>query len=138
MQRHSLDPVSLIAGGLFSAIALLLLTGHITAGSRHLNLVWAVAAVIVNVVRASRVSGSSSRSKQRTGTSTSTVVSRSAGAAHHRDVATTVARPQGQLLQEEGLARALATRHDDDAVRQRRVRTVEQDQLVAARGEADC
>lgn len=49
MQRHPLDPVSLIAGGLFSGIALLLLTGHITAGSRHLNLVWAVAAVIAGL-----------------------------------------------------------------------------------------
>ena len=49
MQRHPLDPVSLIAGGLFSGIALLLLTGHITAGSHHLNLVWAVAAVIAGL-----------------------------------------------------------------------------------------
>lgn len=49
MQRHPLDPVSLIAGGLFTGIALLLLTGHLTAGSRHLNLVWAVAAVIAGL-----------------------------------------------------------------------------------------
>lgn len=49
MQRHPVDPVSLIAGGLFSGIALLLLSGHITAGSRHLNLVWAVAAVIAGL-----------------------------------------------------------------------------------------
>jgi len=49
MQRHSLDPISLIAGGLFSGIALLLLTGHLTAGSRHLNLIWAVAAVLAGL-----------------------------------------------------------------------------------------
>jgi hypothetical protein len=49
MQRHPLDPISLIAGGLFSGIALLLLTGHLTAGSRHLNLIWAVAAVLAGL-----------------------------------------------------------------------------------------
>lgn len=49
MRRHSLDPISLVAGLLFAGISISLLTGRLTAGSRHLNLVWAVGAVILGL-----------------------------------------------------------------------------------------
>jgi len=49
MQRHSLDPVSLVAGLIFVGLSLSLLTGRMTAGTRHLTLVWAVGAVILGL-----------------------------------------------------------------------------------------
>ena len=49
MQRHPLDPVSLVAGLLFAGLSISLLAGRVTAGSRHLALVWAVAAVILGL-----------------------------------------------------------------------------------------
>jgi hypothetical protein len=49
MRRHPLDPVSLVAGLLFAGISISLLTGRLTAGARHLNLVWAVGAVLVGL-----------------------------------------------------------------------------------------
>jgi hypothetical protein len=49
MQRHPLDPVSLVAGLLFAGLSLSLMTGRITAGGRHLALVWAVGAVILGL-----------------------------------------------------------------------------------------
>ena len=49
MRRHPLDPVSLIAGLLFAGLSISLLTGRLTAGTRHLTLVWAVGAVILGL-----------------------------------------------------------------------------------------
>ena len=49
MRQHPLDPVSLIAGLLFAALSISLLTGRLTAGTRHLTLVWAVGAVILGL-----------------------------------------------------------------------------------------
>jgi hypothetical protein len=49
MRRHPLDPVSLIAGLLFAALSITLLTGRVTAGTRHLTLVWALGAVILGL-----------------------------------------------------------------------------------------
>jgi hypothetical protein len=49
MQRHPLDPVSLVAGLIFAGLSIPLLAGRLTAGSRHLALVWAVGAVILGV-----------------------------------------------------------------------------------------
>jgi hypothetical protein len=49
MQRHPLDPLSLVAGLLFAGLSLSLLTGRVTAGTRHLTLVWAVGAVILGL-----------------------------------------------------------------------------------------
>ena len=49
MQRHPLDPVSLVAGLLFAGISISLMTSRITAGGRHLTLVWAVGAVILGL-----------------------------------------------------------------------------------------
>ena len=49
MQRHPLDPVSLVAGLLFAGLSISLLTGRVTAGSRHLTLVWAAGAVILGL-----------------------------------------------------------------------------------------
>ena len=49
MQRHPLDPVSLVAGLLFAGLSISLLTGRVTAGGRHLTLVWAVGAVILGL-----------------------------------------------------------------------------------------
>jgi hypothetical protein len=49
MRRHSLDPVSLVAGLLFAGLSITLLTGRVTAGSRHLALFWAVGAVILGL-----------------------------------------------------------------------------------------
>jgi hypothetical protein len=49
MQRHPLDPVSLVAGLLFAGLSISLLAGRLTAGSRHLALVWAAGAVILGV-----------------------------------------------------------------------------------------
>ena len=49
MQQHSLDPVSLVAGLLFAGLSISLLTGRVTAGTRHLTLVWAVGAVILGL-----------------------------------------------------------------------------------------
>jgi len=46
MQRHPLDPVSLVAGLLFAGLSISLMTGRITAGTRHLTLVWAGGAMI--------------------------------------------------------------------------------------------
>jgi hypothetical protein len=49
MQRHPLDPLSLVAGLLFAGLSIPLLTGRVTAGTRHLTLVWAVGAVILGL-----------------------------------------------------------------------------------------
>jgi hypothetical protein len=49
MQRHPLDPVSLVAGLLFAGLSISLMSGRITAGTRHLTLVWAVGAVILGL-----------------------------------------------------------------------------------------
>jgi hypothetical protein len=49
MQRHPLDALSLIAGVLFAGLSITLLTGAVTAGSRHLNLVWAAGAVVLGL-----------------------------------------------------------------------------------------
>ena len=49
MQRHPLDPVSLVAGLLFAGISITLLTGRVMAGGRHFALVWAVGAVILGL-----------------------------------------------------------------------------------------
>ncbi|HEX9315151.1 MAG TPA: hypothetical protein VGA71_07070 [Actinomycetota bacterium] len=49
MQRHPLDPVSLVAGLLFAGLSISLMTGRITAGTRHLTLVWAVGAIILGL-----------------------------------------------------------------------------------------
>jgi hypothetical protein len=49
MQRHTLDPVSLVAGLLFAGLSISLMSGRITAGTRHLTLVWAVGAVILGL-----------------------------------------------------------------------------------------
>jgi len=49
MQRHPLDPVSLVAGLLFAGLSISLLTGRVTAGGRHLTLAWAVGAVILGL-----------------------------------------------------------------------------------------
>ena len=49
MQRHPLDPLSLVAGLLFAGLSISLLTGRMTAGTRHLTLVWAVGAVILGL-----------------------------------------------------------------------------------------
>jgi hypothetical protein len=49
MRRHPLDPVSLIAGLLFTGISITLLTGRLSAGARHANLVWALGAVLLGV-----------------------------------------------------------------------------------------
>ncbi len=49
MQRHPLDPVSLVAGLLFAGLSIMLMTGRVTAGGRHLTLVWAVGAVILGL-----------------------------------------------------------------------------------------
>ena len=49
MQRHPLDPVSLVAVLLFAGLSISLLTGRVTAGGRHLTLVWAVGAVILGL-----------------------------------------------------------------------------------------
>jgi len=49
MQQHSLDPVSLVAGLLFAGLSITLMTGRVTAGGRHLTLVWAVGAVILGL-----------------------------------------------------------------------------------------
>ena len=49
MQRHPLDPLSLVAGLLFAGLSIWLLTGRDTAGGRHLTLIWAVGAVILGL-----------------------------------------------------------------------------------------
>jgi hypothetical protein len=49
MQRHPLDPLSLVSGLLFAGLSISLLTGSATAGTRHLTLVWAVGAVILGL-----------------------------------------------------------------------------------------
>ena len=49
MQRHPLDPLSLVAGLLFAGLSISLLTARVTAGTRHLTLVWAVGAVILGL-----------------------------------------------------------------------------------------
>ena len=49
MQRHPLDPLSLVAGLLFAGLSISLLTGRVSAGTRHLTLVWAVGAVILGL-----------------------------------------------------------------------------------------
>jgi hypothetical protein len=49
MQRHSLDPVSLVAGLLFAGLSISLMTGRITAGGRHFGLFLAVGAVILGL-----------------------------------------------------------------------------------------
>jgi hypothetical protein len=49
MQRHPLDPVSLVAGLLFAGLSITLMTGRITAGTRHLTLVWAAGAIILGL-----------------------------------------------------------------------------------------
>jgi hypothetical protein len=49
MRRHPLDPVSLIAGLLFTGISISLLAGRLTAGTRHLTLVWAAGAVVLGL-----------------------------------------------------------------------------------------
>jgi hypothetical protein len=49
MQRHPLDPLSLVAGLLFAGLSISLLTGRVTAGTRHLTLVWAIGAVILGL-----------------------------------------------------------------------------------------
>ena len=49
MQRHSLDPVSLVAGLLFAGLGISLMTGRITAGARHFGLFLAVGAVILGL-----------------------------------------------------------------------------------------
>jgi hypothetical protein len=52
MQRHPLDPVSLVAGLLFAGFGVWLLTGRFTPAGRHLTLVWAFAAVILGLALA--------------------------------------------------------------------------------------
>jgi hypothetical protein len=49
MRRHPLDPVSLLAGLLFTGLSISLLTGSVTARTQHLTLVWAVGAVLVGL-----------------------------------------------------------------------------------------
>jgi len=49
MQRHPLDPVSLVAGLLFAGLSISLMTGRITAGGRHFGLFLAVGAVILGL-----------------------------------------------------------------------------------------
>jgi hypothetical protein len=49
MQRHPLDPLSLVAGLLFAGLSISLLTARVTAGTRHLTLVWAAGAVILGL-----------------------------------------------------------------------------------------
>ena len=49
MQRHPLDPLSLVAGLLFAGLSISLLTGRLTTGTRHLGLVWAVGAVLLGL-----------------------------------------------------------------------------------------
>lgn len=49
MQPHRFDPVSLIAGMAFGGLSLALLTGRVTPGARHLNLVWALGAILLGL-----------------------------------------------------------------------------------------
>jgi hypothetical protein len=49
MQRHSLDPVSLVVGLLFVGLSVTLMTGRITAGGRHFGLFLAIGAVILGL-----------------------------------------------------------------------------------------
>lgn len=49
MRRHPLDPLSLVAGLLFVALSIWLLTGRVTFRAHHLTLVWAIAAVVLGV-----------------------------------------------------------------------------------------
>lgn len=49
MKRHRLDLVSLLSGVLFVGVAIPLITGSLGPGSRHLNLLWALGAIVLGL-----------------------------------------------------------------------------------------
>jgi hypothetical protein len=49
MKRHRLDPVSLLCGLVFAGLGLSLLTGALSPSTRHLDLVWPAAVVVLGL-----------------------------------------------------------------------------------------